>query len=301
MALAMEGRNRMHPHSDSRRDFLKKLGASAAGLGLGLSKPVPSRSAAASNRMLQDIGLQLLTVSAEMKQDWKGTLRRVAAIGYKTIECGGPYGESLVDFKKFLKGIGLSAFAGGANMADWKKSADRILEETVALEKKYAVCYWPWEGSAENKTLDDWKRMAEFLNGIGKKAKEAGLGFAYHNHELEFRITGGQVPYDTVLENTDPSLVHMMIDLYWIEKGGRKAIPYFEKYPGRFPLWHAKDMDKTQDRSFACVGEGIIDFPALFAKADTAGMKHVIVEHDKPEDGIECARVSFEYLLALRY
>ncbi len=171
----------------------------------------------------------------------------------------------------------------------------------MALGKTYAVCYWPWEDSAENKTLDDWKRMAESLNAIGKKSADAGLRFAYHNHELEFRITGGKVPYDTLLENTDPSLVHMMIDLYWVEKGGQKAIPYFEKYPGRFPLWHAKDMDKTQDRSFACVGEGIVDFPALFAKADVAGMKHVIVEHDRPTDGIECARVSFEYLLALRY
>ena len=172
---------------------------------------------------------------------------------------------------------------------------------SLDLGKKWLVCYWPWEDSTDNKTLDDWKSMAEFLNTIGKKVRATGMGFAYHNHDLEFRVTEGKIPYDVVLDNTDPSLVSMMIDLYWIEKGGQKTIPYFEKYPGRFPLWHAKDMDATPERGFACVGDGIIDFASLFAKADLAGMQHVIVEHDMPADGIECARTGFAALETLSH
>ena len=283
----------------SRRDFLKQSGA-VVGIGLGFGSAGGGR-AQAGKRHLGAIGLQLLTVSAEMKKDWKTTLKKVAEIGYKHIEFGAAYGESVPEFKAFVNGLGLQCFAGGSSIGEWKKSPEKIIESSLELGKKWLMCYWPWEGSTENKTLDDWKRMAESLNPIGEMVRKAGLGFAYHNHDLEFKITEGKIPYDVVLQNTDPSLVGMMIDLYWIEKGGQKSIPYFEKYPGRFPIWHAKDMDRTAERSFACVGRGIIDFPAIFAKADLAGMKHVFVEHDKPANGIECARVSFEYLKNLAY
>jgi len=292
----------MNSKNTSRRDFLKQSGAGAIGIGLGFGM---ASSALArmqvGKRHLKDIGLQLLTVSAEMKKDWKATLRKVAEIGYRNIEFGDAYGGSVPAFKAFVKELGLACFAGGATLGDWKKSPDRIIESSVELGKKWLMCYWPWEDSAENKTLDDWKRMAESLNPIGEKVRKAGLGFAYHNHDLEFKVTEGKIPYDVLLQKTDPSLVGMMIDLYWIEKGGQKPLPYFEKYPGRFPLWHAKDMDRTAERSFSCVGQGIIDFPSIFAKADLAGMKYVFVEHDKPVDGIECARVSFEYLKRLTY
>jgi sugar phosphate isomerase/epimerase len=291
----------MNSKNTSRRDFLKQSGAGAIvgiGLGFGMNGCV---SAQPGKRHLKDIGLQLLTVSAEMKKDWKATLRKVAEIGYRNIEFGNAYGGSVPEFRAFVKGLGLNCFAGGSAIGEWNKSADAIIESSLELGKKWLMCYWPWEGSTENKTLDDWKRMAESLNPIGEKVRKAGLGFAYHNHDLEFKVTEGKIPYDVLLQNTDPSLVSMMIDLYWVEKGGQKSIPYFEKYPGRFPLWHAKDMDRTVERSFSCVGQGILDFPSIFAKADLAGMKYVFVEHDKPADGIECARVSFAYLKALTY
>jgi sugar phosphate isomerase/epimerase len=290
----------MNLKNTSRRDFLRQSAAGAVGLGMGfeMKGPIPART---GKRHLKDIGLQLLTVSAEMEKDWKTTLRKVAEIGYQYLEFGDAYGGSVPEFKAFVKESGLVCLAGGAAIGEWKKSADAIIESSVELGKKWLMCYWPWEDSPENKTLDDWKRMAESLNPIGEKVRKAGLAFAYHNHDLEFKVTQEKIPYDILLQNTDPSLVGMMIDLYWIEKGGQKPIPYFEKYPGRFPLWHAKDMDKTPDRSFSCVGLGILDFPSIFDKADLAGMKYVFVEHDKPEDGIECARVSFDYLKKLTY
>lgn len=284
----------------SRRDFFKDSAAGAIGIGLGLGAASPLK-AQSGKRSLKEIGLQLLTVSAEMKKDWKAALQQVAKIGYRNLEFGNAYGDSVAEFKSFVKRLGLSCFAGGGSIGEWKKSPEKIIESSLELGKKWLVCYWPWEGSTENKTLDDWKRMAESLNPIAEKVRKAGLGFAYHNHDLEFKVTEGKIPYDVLLQNTDPSLVGMMIDLYWIEKGGQKPIPYFEKHPGRFPLWHVKDMDATPERSFSCVGRGIIDFPSIFAKADLAGMEYVFVEHDKPSDGIECARVSFEYLHRLTY
>jgi sugar phosphate isomerase/epimerase len=292
----------MNSNGTSRRDFLKRSAAGAVGISLGFGTASSSSARQqVGKRHLKDIGLQLLTVSAEMKKDWKATLSKVAEIGYRNIEFGDAYGGSVPGFKAFVKESGLVCFAGGAALGEWKKSPEKIIESSLELGKKWLVCYWPWEDSPENKTLDDWKRMAESLNPIGEKVGKAGMEFAYHNHDLEFKVTQGKIPYDVVLQNTDPSLVGMMIDLYWVEKGGRKSIPYFEKYPGRFPLWHAKDMDRTADRSFSCVGRGIIDFPSIFAKADLAGMKYVFVEHDKPADGIECARVSFDYLHQLTY
>jgi sugar phosphate isomerase/epimerase len=284
----------------SRRGFLERAlaGAAAAGLAGGFA---PLAGCAKGKRRLHDIGLQLLTVSKEIQKDWKAALKTVAEIGYTNLEMGGALGGSVPDFLAFCRDLGLVPFAGGADIGTLRKSLDGEIEEALSLGKKWVMCYWPWEGPVENKTLDDWKRVAADLNPIGEKVRKAGLGFAYHNHALEFEPTEGRLPYDLLLENTDPALVDMEIDLYWIEKGGCRAVPFFEKHPGRFPLWHVKDMDATADKSFACVGEGVLDFASVFAKADVAGLEHVFVEHDKPEDGLACARVSYETLRAMRY
>ena len=278
----------------SRRDFIAQSGLLIGGLGLGAAALRGcSRS---KRRKLHEIGLQVSTIRTELEKDWRSTLEKVAEIGYNTLELGDHYGPSMEEFKRFLKAIGLKPLAGGAAMAELMHSLDDIIESSLEMGKQYLICYWPWTDSAENKTIDDWKAMSESLNQIGEKAKNAGLAFTYHNHDLEFKLTEGQIPYDVILANTDPEVVNMEIDLYWIEKGNQKPIPYFEKYSGRFPLWHVKDMDHTHERSFACVGQGIIDFPTIFARADLAGMKHIFVEHDRPESPMECIRVSYEYL-----
>lgn len=285
----------------SRRQFIRKSGAGAAALGLGL--PLYNSCAKSpAGRTLKEIGLQVFTIRTELEKDWKAALQKVAQIGYDNLEIGGPLGGlSTQAFRDFLLDIGLNPLSGGASMAEFLKSTDNVIRETAAMGKKILVCFWPWADSPENKTLEDFKRLGDTLNRIGKKAKEAGLLFCYHNHDLEFRITEGKIPYDVILEGTDPSLVSMEIDLYWIEKGGQKPIPYFEKHPGRFPVWHVKDMDHTQEKSFACVGQGVLDFPALFAKADLAGLKHVFVEQDQPASPMECIQTSFDYLKKLRY
>jgi sugar phosphate isomerase/epimerase len=281
----------------NRRDFIKTSLASVAGMSLG-SLPACT---AQKKRRLTEIGLQVSTIRQPMQQDWERALREVAEIGYDTLEMGGYLGESLDSFKAFLKEVGLTVLAGGSSIGGFLNDTDKLIKDALAMGKKYLICYWPWTDSAENKTLDDWKGVAENLNLIGNKVQEAGLGFTYHNHDIEFKITEEQIPFDILLENTDPDLVAIEIDLYWIAKGNQDPLTYFEKYPGRFPLWHVKDMDNTPERSFACVGQGIIDFPKIFAQADQAGMQHIFVEHDRPGNPMECARVSYEYLHQLRY
>jgi len=286
---------------ESRRDFIKKSALGAAGLTAAINTLPGCNKTVAPSRALEVIGLQTSTISKPLREDYKATLQKVAEMGYNALELGGYMGPSMQEFKAFLAELGLDPLSGGASMIGLRDELDKNIEESLQMGKKYLICFWPWTDSAENKTIDDWKRLAGSLNKIGEKVKQAGLVFAYHNHDIEFKLTEGQIPYDVILENTDPALVNMEIDLYWIKKGGQEPVPYFEKYPGRFPVWHIKDMDDSPEQDFACVGRGIIDFPAIFAKADIAGMKHVFVEHDRPADPLECARVSCEYLKQLRY
>jgi sugar phosphate isomerase/epimerase len=281
----------------SRRAFLRDAGL---GVAVGL---VGSPVAAAGSRMLAEnqIGLQLFTLAKEMTADWRKTLKAVAEIGYKQIEHGVSVGDSREAFLALRNEVGLASLSGGGTMAELRKGVDEVIAAAQVFGWKYVVCFWPWEDAGKDKAIDDWRAVADKLNALGEKVTKAGLVFAYHNHDIEFRPTGGRLPYDVLLEGTRPALVSMQIDLYWIEKGGHKATPFFEKHPGRFPIWHVKDMDATPERSFACVGEGVLDFPAIFAKADLAGMKHVVVEHDKPADGVACARTSLHSLRKLRY
>ncbi len=143
--------------------------------------------------------------------------------------------------------------------------------------------------------------MDEF-HRIGEHCKKKGLRFAFHNHHHEFQVLDDQVIYEYVLENTDPELITMEVDLYWAHKGGADIRQYFEKYPGRFEIVHVKDSYDSPDLdSFACVGSGIIDFPELFSYRDIGGFKYLVVEHDHPENEKECARSSIDHLKSLKF
>jgi sugar phosphate isomerase/epimerase len=214
---------------------------------------------------------------------------------------------------QLLKRLNLRPIAGGTSMSPLLKQPEKHIEEHLSMNKKYLVCYWPWTTSTSNLTNDDCKKTAENLNKIGEKCNKAGIRFAFHNHDKEFSSTKeGDIPFDVLMQNTEPSLVTTELDLYWMVKGFQlfgngkdenDVIAYFRKYPGRFELFHAKDMGNNvkERRDFACVGSGIIDFKKIFAESKTAGMKYTIVEHDDPENGIDCARTSYEYLSTLRF
>ena len=281
----------------NRRHFLRTTALLAGTATMGVPAGAnPSRSA-----RIKKVGLILSGgLHQEMQRDYAGTLEKLAAMGYQELEFGGTYGQPAGELRKRLDDLDLRNVAGGAAMSQLDKGLGGMIEEAHQLGRQYVVCYWPWTDSGENKTLDDFRRTAERFNELGEKCKQAGLRFAFHNHDKEFKRTEGQVPYHIFLKETDPALVTMELDLYWIVKGGGQPLDFFRQYPGRFGLWHVKDMDQTPQAGMTTVGQGIIDFPALFAKARQAGMKHFFVEHDNPPDAMQFAQDSYRYLKTVR-
>lgn len=243
----------------------------------------------------QSIGLQLYTVRDAMGTDPAGTLTKVAQIGYNTLEgatyTGSEkfYGMDPKTFSGLLKQNGLTMPSShyrlgednkdgelkGTILHDW----DRAVEDAATLGIKYMVC--AWLSPAERKGLDHYKQLAGYLNTAAEKCKAAGIQLCYHNHDFEFDKQNDQFPYDVILDNTDKGLVKMEIDLYWVVKANQDPVALIDKHPGRFPLWHLKDMDKTPEHSFTEVGNGIIDFKKILGHAGKAGLKYFFVEEDK--------------------
>ncbi len=254
-------------------------------------------------------GMTLYTVRDDMKKDPKGVLKTVAEIGYKNIEATDYanrkfYGMTPVEFKDYLQSLGLnplSTHQGGANY----DNLDNTIADVKAAGFKYFVIPVPPMGhfkyDAATKTLGmdpDLDFVVKFLNTAGKKCQDAGLQLLYHNHDFEFKKdANGVVPIEYFMAKCDPKLVNFQMDLYWVTKAGADPIAYFEKYPGRFKIWHVKDMD-TQGR-FAPVGTGTIDFAKILAKKKTSGMKYYIVEQDATFDNLkplEAIKISYEGL-----
>ncbi|MEO7456706.1 MAG: sugar phosphate isomerase/epimerase, partial [Gemmatimonadaceae bacterium] len=150
------------------------------------------------------------------------------------------------------------------------------------------------------KTPDDWKRVADRYNRLGMLARTAGLRFAYHNHAFELaRFPDGSTGLDTLLSRTNRELVDFEMDIYWVVKGEADPMDFITRYPGRFSLMHVKDATAAPERKMTDVGSGTIDFPAIFARASTSGMRHAFVEHDEPVDPIASATSSYRYLASL--
>lgn len=272
----------------NRRHFISQTSAAIAGIACS-----PFLSSFNLMGKGPEIGLILGTVREPMKEDWQKTIEEIAATGYRYLEFGSPFGDSKETCKKALKRLRLKGIAGGGAMKGLQTNLPERIEHAHYFDQKYVVCYWPWSDDGKNKKIEDFKRLGDQLNELGKKCKAEGLTLAYHNHDIEFLETEKQIPYDTILQYTDPELVTMEIDLYWINKGNADPIEYFKKYPGRFSLCHVKDMDASPERGMACVGEGILDFPEIFSYSEKAGLKYYIVEHDNPVEPIECIKKSY--------
>ena len=278
-----------------RRDFIKALGAAA--LGPALQPIAPSPYPRPLLRKLDRIGLQLYTVRHQMEKDFEGTIARVAATGYREVEFAGYFGRSPRDVRALLDRHGLSAPSSHVSLApeQWRGA----LDAAPIVGHRYLVIAWiPPE---ERRTLDDYKRAAERLSRAATEARAAGLQFAYHNHDFEFAPLDGRLPYDVLLAETDPKLVQLEVDLYWIVKGGQDPLAYFARWPGRFPMVHVKDSAGPPDHRMVEVGAGKIDFKKIFAQRDQAGIQHFFVEHDEPADPFASIRASYEYLKHLEF
>jgi sugar phosphate isomerase/epimerase len=277
--------------SPTRREFLGTVGA------LLLSAGLPSNRASLSFSdvtNLGPIGVQLYTVRGELKNDFGGTLYRVAQIGYKEVEFAGYFGHKPEDISSQLKQNGLSAPSAHVGFPVPGQDWDRAIADAVVIGHRYLVCPWIDE---KYRTVDGYKQVAELFDRAGERAKSAGIQFGYHNHMYEFTPIGGQIPYDLLIAQTDPALVAMEMDVFWLRSGGGDPLDYFARFPGRFPMLHIKDMDAA--KKMADVGKGLIDWKAILGKRDLAGTKHIFVEHDEPKDPFASIRDSYEYLRRL--
>jgi sugar phosphate isomerase/epimerase len=264
-----------------RRTFIQQAGAFAsAGLVLPASQPRPRYK----------LGLQLYTIRAAMARDLDGTLKRVAAMGYEEFETYGfdpqaigYYGLSAKTFAERLRDLNLATPSGhydlnrfmSTSVDDLKRYLDRCIEGARALGQAYIT--WPLLDEGD-RTIEKFKVAAARLNVAGEQIKKAGLQLAYHNHDFEFVEQNGQIGYDIILKDTDPALVKLQMDLYWIAHGSKlTANQWFKRQPGRFVMWHVKDMHRTS-RDYTEVGNGTIDFTRIWPDAALAGMKHFFVE-----------------------
>jgi sugar phosphate isomerase/epimerase len=279
-----------------RRTFVGSLSAAA----------VMSRfSWAATQNRIEKIGLELYTVRDALKNDFEGTLARVAKDGYKEVELA-QFFAHLPDFspspkrtREILDANGLAAPASHIPYsAISAENLSKVIEASKILGHSYVVN--PSIDRAVLKQPDGWKRAAEAFNRAGEETKKSGIRFGYHNHVEEFKpLPDGKLPYDVLLSETDPKLVVMEMDLGWAHEAGADPLKYFAKYPGRFPLVHVKDFDKS--RTMVDVGKGEIDWEAIFAKADLAGIKHYFVEFDDPKSPFDSIQASYAYLEKLRF
>jgi sugar phosphate isomerase/epimerase len=247
-------------------------------------------SAASQPRRRYKLGLQLYTVRAAMRGDVDGTLKRVAAMGYEEFETYGfdpegirYYGLPAKTFAQSLRDLNLTTPSGhydlnrfvSSSVDDLKRYVDRCVEGAHAVGQAYIT--WPLVDEGF-RTIEGFKAVAERLNVAGQQIKKAGLQLAYHNHDFEFVEQNGQIGYDIILRETDPALVKLQMDLYWIARGSKlTANQWFRRQPGRFVMWHVKDVHRT-NLGYTEVGNGTIDFTRIWPDASLAGLKHFFVE-----------------------
>ena len=256
----------------NRRKFLINSGLFAAGYGLLPAYRIDSG-------YNKQIGIQLYTFRDVIMSDPKGTLEIIAALGFKEIETarsskGHYYGLTPKQMKSTCGDLGMKLTSGHVHLDEnW----DKTIEQAVESGQEYLICStMPSRGQ----TVDNYKQVSEAFNRAGEDCKKAGLKFGYHNHAYEYETENGQVLYDVLLDNTEAGLVHMELDLGWVIVGGKDPLDYFKRYPGRFPLWHLKDMDKAKKVSTE-FGKGSLDILRMLENKDISGVKHIYVEQEE--------------------
>ena len=322
----------------NRRQFLQRT--STAALGACAATPLAAFSNPLRPARMQPVGVQLYTLLRPLQEDFTGTLETIAEIGYRELEFAGPYAFSAqsvkdgwqamadqmsltdsgyyshtpAEVKTLLDDLGLTAPSAHIALGTVEENLDGAIEAAQVVGHRYLVC--PFLAPESRQSLDDYKRLADTFNAAGERCREAEIQFAYHNHCFEFGEIDGQLPYDVLLDATEPDLVQMELDLFWITVAGLDPVDYFERYPGRFSLFHLKDMAapmtlENEERltlfenpprlmevigNLADVGQGVIDFPRLLAHAEEAGLQHAFVERDMAEDPLASIRTSYPYV-----
>lgn len=257
---------------NTRRTFIKKTGILGAATLL-----LPQINFASLKE--QRYGVQLYSFRDSMLKDPKKTLEKIAMLGFKEIESAGSkkgyyYGLTPKEMGATCKALGMKLTSGHVHL---DANFEQTTEDAVSSGQEYLICS---SLPSNGQTVDNYKRVAEQFNKAGEACKKIGLKFGYHNHEYEFESENGEVLYDVLMDNTQDDLVHMELDLGWVVVAGMDPISYFKKYPGRFPLWHLKDMDMTKKESTE-FGKGGLDIEKMLSNKELSGATHIYIEQEE--------------------
>ena len=263
---------------------------------------------------LQQLGVQVYTVRNALANNFAGTIKNVAEIGYDYIELfnykeGKIYDKPVKEISSIIadnniKAVSLHVGTGARSPdqdATMVKNWERVVADAAEMGLDYLVCAYLAE--SERKSIDDYKKVADLFNKSAEVCQQYGIQFGYHNHAFEFTAMEDKVPYDILLAQTDKDLVKMELDLYWIIKAGQDPLKYFKAHHGRFPLWHVKDMSKNDEQYFTEVGNGSIDWQTIFQHTEMSGMKRFFVEQDvcRDKSPLERLAISYKYLKQLEF
>ena len=289
----------------SRREFLRLSAAGTVGaMVLGhyscKTKGTGATETEAADPRTFGVGLQLYTIRDAMGTDVQGSLKKVSDMGYKYLELasyadGKFYGYEPAEFRKMVEDLGMEILSSHTKVEEkgiTLENAQKMAEDHAKLGTKY--CVQPWIVEEARTTIASYQKMAADWNQVGEIMKEHDIRFGYHNHNFEFDVVEGKIPYyDVFMVELEKDLVTMEIDIFWATKAGQDPVEMFNKYPGRFELFHMKDMFTREEPyfttegvdDFAPVGAGVIDFKKILEAKDVAGMKYMIVEQDSTKDG----------------
>ncbi len=243
-------------------------------------------------------GIQLHTVRKLMDRDAAGTLAALRKIGYREVKLAGLHGRNAREVRGLLDDAGLTAPAGHVSAEDLRGRSGALLEEAALLGQAFVICGGAdREWLPDNPAIDDAKRLAAILNAAGSAVRSVGLRFGYHNHAGDHFAIGATTLYDVLLEECDPGLVALELDVFWSVRGGRDPVADLDRHAERFPLLHLKDMDARGD--MADVGSGVLDFSRILEAAGRSGTAHRFVEHDHPASPLGSAAASHRFLSGL--
>ena len=244
------------------------------------------------------VALQLYTVRESAARDFLGTLDQVAAIGYTGVELAGNGPLTPLQFRAKLDALAITVAGSHVALARLENELDAVIAECQTLQCPTIVCpVLP----AERRNEAGFRQLATSLNQIGQRVTASGLHLCYHNHAFEFETEiDGVAAYDWLMANTDPTLVGIEIDAFWVQKAGRDPASYIQQYSGRVRLVHLKDMTNDAEQTFAPVGTGSVDFTPIFAASEAGGAQWYIVEQDRAVGSeVEAARISWNNLRAM--
>lgn len=261
-----------------RRTFVTRAGGAL--LGAPLLGPIDHLATLVPPRRPLAPGIQLYSVRERLARDFDGTLGALARMGYREVEFANWFGRRPAEVRRSLGAAGLTAPASHVELPAFRRDPAALCAAHAEAGIRTVVI--AWMDPVERRTLDDWRRRADECNAFGEAAKRAGLAFAYHNHDYEFVPIGGAVPFELFATRTDPSLVRLELDLFWLAKAGQDPVRWVRRWPGRVTMMHVKD--RARDGSQTVPGRGTLPLAAQVRLARDAGLTHAFVEHDEPAD-----------------